>query len=162
QKKNHKIVAVIGDGAMSGGIAYEALNNAGMLETDLLVILNDNEMSISRNVGAMSRYFNRIIQSNFYNENRKHLSELIRRLPSGKKLLRAGKRVEESVKGLIVPGMLFEELGFRYLGPLDGNDLDELVPALEKIRTFEGPILLHVLTRKGKGRYYAEADPIKW
>jgi 1-deoxy-D-xylulose-5-phosphate synthase len=161
-KKTNKVVAIIGDGAMSGGISYEALNNAGTLGTDLLVILNDNEMSISRNVGAMSHYFNRIIQSNFYNENRRTIVDIIKKLPSGNRLLQAANRVEESVKGLIVPGMLFEEMGFRYLGPIDGHNLEELVPALEKIRTFKGPVLLHVITRKGKGRSYAEADPITW
>jgi 1-deoxy-D-xylulose-5-phosphate synthase len=160
--ENYKVVSITGDGAMSGGICHEALNNAGMLKTDLLVILNDNEMSISRNVGALSHYFNRLITTYFYNEKRREVVELIRRLPAGQRFLNMTNRVEESVKGLIVPGMLFEELGFRYLGPIDGHNLEELIPTLQKVRTFHGPIVLHVITKKGKGRPYAEADPTKW
>ena len=157
--QNYKVISVTGDGAMSGGLCYEALNNAGMLKTDLLVILNDNEMSISKNVGALSHYFNRIITTYFYNEKRREIVDFIKRLPAGQRFLQMTTRVEETVKGLIVPGLLFEELGFRYLGPVDGHNLEELIPTLQKVRTFHGPILLHVITVKGKGRSYAEADP---
>ena len=162
QGGDHKVVSVTGDGAMSGGLCYEALNNAGMLKTDLLVILNDNEMSISRNVGALSHYFNRLITTYFYNEKRREVIDFIKRLPAGQRFLQMTNRVEESVKGLIVPGRFFEELGFRYLGPIDGHALEDLIPTLQKVRTFHGPILLHVITRKGKGRPYAEADPTHW
>jgi 1-deoxy-D-xylulose-5-phosphate synthase len=160
--QKHKVVAVVGDGAMSGGMCYEALNHAGHLETDLLVILNDNEMSISRNVGALSSTFNKIVTTHFYNERRRDAIEFIRRLPAGRKFLQMGQRVEESVKGIILPTGVFEALGFRYLGPIDGHNLEELIPILQKVRTFSGPILLHVITKKGKGRPYAEADPIKY
>ncbi|HOR28324.1 MAG TPA: 1-deoxy-D-xylulose-5-phosphate synthase [Candidatus Sumerlaeota bacterium] len=160
--EDYKVVCITGDGAMSGGICYEALNHAGMLETDLLVILNDNEMSISRNVGGLARTFNRIVTTHFYNEKRHDIMELIRRLPAGERFLRMTNRIEESVKGLILPGLFFEELGFRYLGPVDGHDLEGMIEILRKIRTFRGPILLHTITRKGKGRPYAEANPILW
>ncbi len=159
---DNKIVAVTGDGAMTGGLCYEALNHAGMLGTDMLVVLNDNEMSISENVGALAHYFNRIVTTSFYNQRRKELVGLVKRLPAGERLIGAANRIEESVKGLIVPGLFFEELGFRYLGPFDGHNLDELIPILQKVRELKGPILLHVITRKGKGRSYAEADPITW
>lgn len=160
--RKHRIVAVTGDGAMSGGMCYEAINHAGHLGTDLLVILNDNEMSISRNVGALSNTFNRIVTTHFYNDRRRDIMELIKRLPAGHKFLEVSHRVEESVKGLILPTSHFEALGFRYLGPIDGHDLNELIPILQKVRTFPGPILLHVITKKGKGRPYSEADPIKF
>ncbi|MCL5269611.1 MAG: 1-deoxy-D-xylulose-5-phosphate synthase [bacterium] len=158
--EDYKVVSVTGDGAMSGGICYEALNNAGMLKTDLLMILNDNEMSISPNVGALAHYFNRIITTHFYNEKRRGAIEFIKRLPAGQRFLNLTNRVEESVKGLIVPGILFEELGVRYLGPVDGHNLEDLIPILRKVHGFSGPILLHVITVKGKGRDYAEADPV--
>lgn len=160
--EHHKVISITGDGAITGGMCYEALNNAGMLKSDLLVILNDNEMSISKNVGALSHYFNRIITTYFYNEKRREIIDLIKRLPAGQRFLQMTNRVEESVKGLIVPGLLFEEMGFRYLGPIDGHNLEELIPILKKIKTFQGPILLHVITTKGKGRPYAEADPTHW
>lgn len=160
--KDFRVVSVTGDGAMTGGLCYEALNNAGMLGTDLLVILNDNEMSISANVGALSRYFNRIVTTNFYAQRHQQAINLVKKLPAGQRLLGMANRVEESVKGLIVPGIFFEELGFRYLGPFDGHNLAELIPILQKVRTFKGPILLHVITTKGKGRAYCEADPVTW
>lgn len=160
--ENYKVVSVTGDGAMSGGLCYEALNNAGMLKPDFLAILNDNEMSISKNVGALSHTFNRIITTYFYNERRREIVDFIKRLPAGQRFLQMTNRVEETVKGLIVPGIFFEELGFRYLGPIDGHNLEELIPTLQKVRTFRGPILLHVITVKGKGRSYAEANPTQW
>ena len=160
--KNHKVVSITGDGAMTGGLCYEALHNAGTLKTDLLVILNDNRMSISKNTGALADYFNKIVMTHFYNENKKGITDFIRRMPAGESVARIGHKIEESVKGMILPGIFFEELGFRYLGPIDGHNLDELVPALQKVRQLSGPILLHVITVKGKGRSYSEADPIKW
>lgn len=162
QELDYRVVSITGDGAMTGGPCYEALNNAGQLETDLLVILNDNEMSISRNVGAISKYFNRMVTTPSYNKRHKEIGEFIKRLPAGESVARIGNRIEEAVKGLIVPGLFFEELGFRYLGPIDGHDLDVLVPTLQRVKDLKGPILLHVLTTKGKGRTYSEADPIRW
>jgi len=160
--ENFQVVSITGDGAMSGGICFEALNNAGHLKPDILMILNDNEMSISRNVGALSSTFNRILTNHFYNEKHQELVDLIRRLPAGSLLASLSRKFEESVKGFIVPGTLFEELGIRYLGPLDGHNLDELIPILQKVRTLKGPILLHLITKKGKGRLYAEKDPIRF
>ena len=162
QGKKHKVIAVTGDGAMSGGVCYEALNHAGSLDTDVLVIINDNEMSISKNVGALSHTFNRIVTTHFYNEKRREMIDFIQKLPAGRRLLKMTSRVEESVKGLILPSFFFEELGCRYLGPFDGHDLEELIPLLQKIKTLHGPIVLHTITKKGKGRPYAEDDPIKY
>lgn len=160
--EDYRVVSITGDGAMTGGICYEALNNAGHRKSDLLAILNDNDMSISKNTGAVSSLFNKIVMTSSYNENRKAVRDFITRLPGGEGAARIGHRIQETVKGLILPGLFFEELGFRYLGPIDGHDIDELVPALQKIRGLSGPILLHVRTVKGKGRDYSEADPIKW
>jgi 1-deoxy-D-xylulose-5-phosphate synthase len=160
--QTHQVAAVVGDGAMSGGMCYEALNHAGHLGTDLLVVLNDNDMSISRNVGGLANTFNKIVTTHFYNDRRREAIELIKRLPAGRRFLDLSHRLEESVKGLILPSGMFETLGFRYLGPIDGHDLEELIPILQKVRTFRGPILLHVITKKGKGRPYSEADPIKF
>lgn len=162
KRDDYRVVSITGDGAMSGGICYEALNNAGTLGSDLLIVLNDNTMSISKNTGALSSAFNRIVTTHFYNERRKEVSEFIKRLPAGESMARFGHKIQESVKGLILPGVFFEELGIRYLGPIDGNDLDELIPTLRKIQQLSGPILLHIVTVKGKGRDYSEADPIKW
>lgn len=162
QEEEYRVVSITGDGAMTGGICYEALNNAGNLKTDLLVILNDNTMSISKNTGALSSMFNKIVTTHFYNEHRGQIVDFIKRMPGGETFARIGHKVEESVKGLILPGVFFEELGFRYLGPIDGHDLDVLIPTLAKIKNLKGPILLHVVTVKGKGRPYSESDPIKW
>lgn len=159
--ENHKIVAVIGDGAMTGGLAYEALNNLGHQGRDLIIILNDNEMSIARNVGAITRIFTRLITDNFYNIAKEDLEEFIRRVArrAGQRLVNLTKRVEESIKGLIVPGIFFEEMGIRYLGPVDGHNLQELINTLKKVKDLKGPRLLHVLTEKGKGYPPAEKNP---
>jgi len=160
---NYRVVAIIGDGSMTGGLAYEAMNNAGQTGGNLLVILNDNEMSIEHNVGAMSRYLNRLITGKAYNEAHRELAELINRIPAyGARMVSLAKRLRESVKGLIVPGMLFEELGFRYFGPIDGHDLRALISTLTTLRNLKGPVLLHVITRKGKGYPPSERDPVRW
>ncbi|MCZ6819255.1 MAG: 1-deoxy-D-xylulose-5-phosphate synthase [Calditrichaeota bacterium] len=162
-KDDHRVVAVIGDGALTGGLAYEALNNAGSLNTDLLVILNDNQMSISRNVGAISRYLTEITTDPRYNKIKDEIWHLTEKMPFGKRRLRKFvRRVEESLKNLLVPGMFFEEIGFRYFGPIDGHDLRELVPTLQKLRELKGPNVLHILTVKGKGVDYAEEDSVKF
>ncbi len=163
KSQDHKVVAVIGDGAMTGGLAYEALNNAGSLQKDILVILNDNQMSISPNVGAISRYLTEITTDPLYNRIKDEIWKLTERMPFGKKKLRRYvRRIEESLKNLMVPGMFFEELGFRYFGPVNGHDLRELIPTLTRLRNIRGPKLLHVLTVKGKGVDYAEKDSCKF
>jgi len=154
-----RVVAVIGDGAMTAGMAFEALNNAGSLGTDLLVVLNDNDMSISENVGALSNYFARILSSHKYAALRETGKKVLRRMPTAWELAR---RSEAYFKGMILPGTLFEELGFNYIGPIDGHDVAALVRTLRNQRLLKGPQFLHVVTRKGKGYAPAEADPIKW
>jgi len=157
--QNHRVVAITGDGAMTGGICYEALNNAGELGADMLVVLNDNEMSISQNVGAIHHYFNRIITHAFYNDAKNKGEGLIQRSNLGKKVINLAHKVEEHIKGLLVPGMFFEELGFRYIGPIDGHNFETLLPTLKNVRTFKGPVLLHVVTQKGRGFDYSEKEP---
>ncbi len=154
-----KVVAVIGDGAMTAGMAFEALNHAGEQGTDLLVVLNDNDMSISPNVGALSNYFAKVLSGKLYSTVRQGSKRVLSHMPPVWELAR---RAEEHVKGMIVPGTLFEELGFSYFGPIDGHDLPTLVTTLRNLRPLEGPRLLHVVTRKGKGYGPAEADPVKY
>jgi 1-deoxy-D-xylulose-5-phosphate synthase len=153
------VVAVIGDGAMSAGMAFEALNNAGALGADLLVILNDNDMSISEPVGALNNYLARLLSGRAYNYVRRGGKEVLSRMPPVKEL---AKRWEEHMKGMVLPGTLFEELGFNYIGPIDGHDLDTLVKTLSNVKQLPGPQLLHVITRKGHGYAKAEEDPIQY
>ncbi|MDX1528286.1 MAG: 1-deoxy-D-xylulose-5-phosphate synthase [Gammaproteobacteria bacterium] len=153
------IVAVIGDGGLTCGMAFEALNHAGGMETDMLVILNDNEMSISPNVGALTRRFTQIISGKLYSTVREGGKRVLSRMPAMRELAR---KAEEHVKGFIVPGMLFEELGFNYFGPIDGHDLPALLSTLGNIRALDGPRLLHIVTQKGKGYSPAEEDPVKY
>jgi 1-deoxy-D-xylulose-5-phosphate synthase len=157
KSESRNVVAVIGDGAMSAGMAFEALNNAGIAGADLLVILNDNEMSISEPVGALNRYFARVLASNLYNRVRSGSKEMLEKLPPVKEL---AKRWEEHMKGMVLPGTLFEEFGFNYIGPIDGHDVDALVRTLSNVRELKGPQLLHVITKKGYGYARAEEDPI--
>ncbi|UCE26004.1 MAG: 1-deoxy-D-xylulose-5-phosphate synthase [Candidatus Coatesbacteria bacterium] len=158
--EDYRVVAVIGDGAMSGGAALEGLNMAGHRDkTDLLVVLNDNEMSISPSVGAISGYLSRVFVNPPYNKFRREVQELVKAIPAyGGQLFAAARRVEEAVKTVLTPGMLFEALGFRYVGPIDGHDLPELVRQVGNARTLPGPTLLHVITKKGKGYTPAEND----
>jgi 1-deoxy-D-xylulose-5-phosphate synthase len=153
--ESRRVVAIIGDGAMSAGQAFEALNNGGVIDANLLVILNDNDMSISPPVGALNKYLARLMASSTLNA-AKRASERV--LPAS--MLEFANRVEEHVKGMFTPGTLFEELGFNYIGPIDGHDLETLVPTLQNLREFEGPVFLHVITRKGQGYKLAEADPV--
>ncbi len=148
-------VAIIGDGAMSGGMAFEALNNAGAMDTNLLVILNDNDMSISRPVGALNNYFAKLMSGRFYSAMRRGSEKMLKGMPP---VLEFAKRAEEHVKGMVTPGTLFEEFGFNYIGPIDGHDLDTLVTTLGNIRQLKGPQFLHVVTQKGKGYTHAEED----
>jgi len=154
-----RAVAIIGDGAMTAGMAFEALNHAGSLPVDLLVILNDNDMSISENVGALSNHFARALSGRVYAHLRESGKKVLRPMPTVWELAR---RSEEHLKGMVLPGTLFEELGFNYIGPMDGHDVKSLVSTLRNIKKLRGPQLLHVVTRKGKGYAPAEADPIKW
>ncbi len=155
--ESRRAVAIIGDGAMSAGQAFEALNNAGVADADMLVILNDNDMSISPPVGALNKYLARLFSGSTFNAARKAGEKVLGVAPP---LLEFAKRAEEHVKGMLTPGTLFEELGFNYLGPIDGHDLDSLVPTLQNIRKLKGPQFLHVITRKGQGYKLAEADPV--
>jgi 1-deoxy-D-xylulose-5-phosphate synthase len=155
-----KVIAVIGDGSMTGGMAYEALNNAGHSAKNFLVILNDNKMAISHSVGAMSAYLNRIITSNFYNRIKLDIENILERIPRiGKMLVKIAQKIEESLKGLVVPGIIFEEMGFRYIGPIDGHDVRSLIRILKSIKKAEKPVFLHVLTTKGKGYIHSENNP---
>ena len=156
---DRRVVAVIGDGAMTAGMAFEALNHAGSLPTNLLVILNDNDMSISENVGALSNQLARALSGRMYAHLREGGKKVLRQMPTVWELAR---RSEEHLKGMVLPGTLFEELGFNYIGPMDGHDVKALVSTLRNLRKLHGPQFLHVVTRKGKGYAPAEADPIKW
>jgi 1-deoxy-D-xylulose-5-phosphate synthase len=163
QKDAFKVAAVIGDGSLSGGLCFEGLNNAGHLKKDMLVVLNTNELSIAPNVGALSTYLNKLISLPIYNHFKDSLEGFVRsRMPKGSRLMRLVNRFEEGLKGLFVPGIFFEELGFRYFGPLDGHNLQTLIPALKNILSIKGPKLLHLITKKGKGYSPAEKEPVKF
>ncbi len=157
--QNHQVIAIIGDGSMTAGMAYEALNHAGGLKRNMIVILNDNEMSIAKNVGAFSSYLARIITGPLYTKVRNEAGTLLGHLPKiGDPILKAVKRADRSVKGLLSPGSLFEELGFRYIGPIDGHRLDLLLATFENVKQLKGPLLIHLITKKGKGYPPAERD----
>jgi len=163
KEQHFKVVSVIGDGSLSGGLCFEGLNNIGHLKKDILVILNTNELSISPNVGALSTYLNKIISLPVYNRFKDSLESFAAsRVPKGSRLIKIANKFEEGLKGLFIPGMLFEELGFRYFGPFDGHNLNTLIPALKNIINIKGPRLLHVVTKKGKGYTPAESDPVKF
>ena len=157
--EDRKAVAIIGDGAMTAGMAFEALNNAGVADCDLLVILNDNDMSISPPVGALNRYLAQLMSGQFYAAAKNVGKNMLKVAPP---LFELAKRIEEHAKGMVVPATLFEKFGFNYIGPIDGHDLDSLVPTLENIRHLKGPQFLHVVTRKGQGYKLAEADPVTY
>jgi len=162
-REHFKVVAIIGDGSMTAGLAFEGLNWAGDRKKDLIIILNDNDMSISPNVGALSSYLNRIMTGQTVKKIRKDIKTFLKTIPSiGEQVLEFSKRAEDSLKALIVPGALFEDLGFTYVGPLDGHRLDHLIRNLENVRNMEGPVLVHVITRKGKGYRFAEAEPLRF
>jgi len=163
QQQNGHVVAVIGDGSLTAGMAWEAMNNAGAHEKNLIVILNDNEMSISPNVGAISLHLNKIITGQVYNTLRKDVERLVQQIPGlGKRMVKIASRLEDAFKSLIVPGRIFEDLGFRYVGPLDGHNLDALLDTLGNVKQLTGPILVHVVTKKGMGYKIAEADAVTY
>ncbi len=157
--QNRKTVAVIGDGAMTAGIAFEALNHAGDIKKDMLVILNDNEMSISENVGALNNHFAKMLSGSIYTGLREGGKRILKNIPPIKEL---ASRAEEHLKGMVIPSTFFEELGFNYIGPIDGHDVDNLVDTLHNMRNLKGPQLLHVATKKGKGYHAAEQNPTKY
>ena len=157
--EDRQAIAVIGDGAMTAGMAFEALNNAGVLDGKLLVILNDNDMSISPPVGALNRYLAQLMSGRFYSAAKQVGKQVLAKAPH---LFELAKRLEEQAKGLVVPATLFEKFGFNYIGPIDGHDLDSLIPTLENIKQLEGPQFLHVVTKKGRGYDLAEADPVAY
>ncbi|MAZ79326.1 MAG: 1-deoxy-D-xylulose-5-phosphate synthase [Gammaproteobacteria bacterium] len=159
KKENKKIVAVIGDGGLSAGMAFEALNHMGSIDEDVLVILNDNEMSISPNVGAMTNYLTKIISSKAYSTVKESSKNILKKVPPSGMFL---TKTEKHIKGLLAPGMLFEEMGINYYGPIDGHDTHFLVKTLKNLKKIPGPKLLHVITKKGKGYLPAESDPVKY
>jgi len=159
RKESRRVVAIIGDGALTAGMAFEALNHAGSSPTDLLTVLNDNDMSISENVGALSNYLARALSGRMYSHLRESGKKVLTKMPTVWELAR---RSEEHLKGMVLPGTLFEEMGFNYIGPIDGHDVKALVNTLRNLSNLHGPQFLHVVTRKGKGYAPAEADPIKW
>ncbi len=162
-RRRDKVVAVIGDGSLSGGLCFEGLNNAGDLKKDIIVVLNTNELSIAPNVGALSTYLNKIISLPIYNRFKESLERFAEsRIPKGTRLVKLANKFEEGLKNLFVPGMLFEELGFRYFGPFDGHDAGLLVKTLRKLSEIKGPVLMHIVTKKGKGYAPAEADPVRF
>ncbi len=158
--ESSKVVAVIGDGSMTGGLAYEGLNHAGHLNKDLIVILNDNEMSIAENVGALSNFLSRTMTNEFVHRIKKDVQNFLESLDGvGQSVLHVARKAEESLKGLFTPGMLFQAFGFEYIGPIDGHDLDRLIRTLERVKRFDNAVLIHVLTKKGKGYLPAEENP---
>ncbi|MDH3217484.1 MAG: 1-deoxy-D-xylulose-5-phosphate synthase, partial [Candidatus Krumholzibacteria bacterium] len=158
-KEDRRIVAIVGDGALTGGIAFEGINNVGILKTDMLVVLNDNKMSIAKNVGALSTYLTKVTSGKIYNRLEADVWELLGLIPKvGGKSRALARRIKESIKNLIVPGIIFEELGFRYFGPIDGHNVEFLVQTLRDVRNLKGPILLHVISEKGKGVDAVEED----
>jgi len=157
--KNRKVVAVIGDGAMTAGMAFEALNHAGDIHKDMLVILNDNEMSISENVGALNNHLAKLLSGSFYTGIREGSKRILGNIPPIKEL---ASRAEEHLKGMVVPSTFFEELGFNYIGPIDGHDVNGLIDTISNMRSLKGPQILHIATKKGKGYEAAEQDPIKY
>ena len=159
--QRHKVVCIVGDGAMTAGMTLEALHHAGGLGKDFLVILNDNQMSISKNVGAISSYLNRTFTGEFYTKMREETGHLLKKIPHiGSDVEKLARRAEELAKGAILPGLLFEELGFRYAGPIDGHNFEHLLPTLENVLKMKGPVLLHVITKKGLGYEPAVNNPV--
>ncbi len=160
KKEKYSVIAIIGDGALTGGMAFEALNDAGRSTNNIIVILNDNEMSIAKNVGGLSRYLNKIRTEPFYFKVKEDLDIILNKIPAiGKSAVKALGRVKGTVKYMIMPGMIFEELGFKYLGPIDGHDINELRMVLSRAKSIKGPVFIHVCTQKGKGYTYAEESP---
>ena len=156
---DEKVVAVIGDGSLTGGVAFEALNNAGKSNSNIIVVLNDNQMSISGNVGALSRHLGELRTEQGYIEAKNDVKKLLNRFPDSEKMVNKIKRTKNRIKYLFIPGVIFEELGFKYIGPVDGNNIESLIEVINRAKNIEGPVLIHVKTKKGKGYKYAENNP---
>lgn len=160
KKEKFNVIAVIGDGALTGGMALEALNDAGISNSNIIVVLNDNEMSISPNVGGLSSYLSKIRTEPAYINIRNDIENIVKKIPSiGNNLYKSAERLKESIKTLVIHGMLFEQLGFTYLGPIDGHNIEKIIEVLQRTRNIKGPILIHVVTKKGKGYSFAEKNP---
>ena len=160
---NFHVIAVIGDGSISAGLAFEGMNQAGHLKKNLIVILNDNEMSISPNVGALSSYLSRMMTGHFYTRLRRETKSFLQGIPKvGESMFNLAKKAEDSIKGLMVPGMLFEDLGFQYIGPIDGHNIDHMLETFRNIKEYTWPVLVHVITKKGKGCEFAECNPSQY
>lgn len=162
QGEKYHVVAVIGDGSLTGGMSFEALNYAGDLGRNLIVVVNDNKMSIGSNVGAMSKYLNRLRTDPVYYKGKEEIEQLMKRLPHGSRVLKLAERLKDSVKYLVVPGVMFEELGFTYLGPIDGHNIEQVINVLKNAKTVKGPVMVHLVTQKGKGYCPAEDQPDKF
>ena len=162
KKMDNQIIAVIGDGAMTGGMAYEGINNLGYHRTQLTIILNDNSMSISKSVGALSKYLNRVVTNPTYNKLRNDIWNISGKMPLSKYLRKFLKKTEGGIKGLLTPGILFEELGLRYIGPVDGHNINEMVKTFKAVKRMNTPVLVHIYTKKGKGSGSAELDSEKY
>lgn len=163
KKENHNVLAVIGDGSMTAGMAFEGLNHAGHLKTDMIVVLNDNEMSISTNVGGMSAHLSQIMTGQVMTKFKREVDQLLLSIPGiGKEISRYAHKIDEAIKGVFIPGRLFEDLGFRYIGPVDGHNTDDLIDCFESLKGLKGPTLVHVITRKGKGYKVAEEKADVW
>ncbi len=161
--EDYRVIAVIGDGSISAGLAFEGMNQAGHLKKNLIVILNDNEMSISPNVGALSSYLSRMMTGNFYTKLRQETKHFLQGIPRvGESMFNLAKKAEDSIKGLMIPGMLFEDLGFQYIGPIDGHNIDHLLQTFQNIKDYDWPVLVHVVTKKGKGCEFAECNPSQY
>ena len=156
---DEKVVAVIGDGSLTGGVAFEALNNAGRSNSNIIVVLNDNQMSISGNVGALSRHLGELRTERGYIEAKNDVKKLLNRFPDSEKMVNKIKRTKNRIKYLFIPGVIFEEIGFKYIGPVDGNNIESLIEVINRAKNIEGPVLIHVKTKKGKGYKYAENNP---
>ena len=163
RKEKYHVIAVIGDGALTGGMALEALNDAGCSNTNMIVILNDNEMSIAKNVGGISNFLTRVRTRKWYNNSNRYVKKMVLKIPKiGNGIIRLVRKVKYGIKQLIIPNMLFEDLGFKYLGPVDGNNIEDVEEILKKAKDLEGPILIHAITKKGKGYLPAEENPDKY
>ena len=163
KKERNSVIAIIGDGALTGGMALEALNDAGSSKTNLIVILNDNEMSISKNVGGIASFLNKVRTKKLYTKSNNYVKKVVAKIPKiGKHIIHWTRRIKYGIKQLMIPNMLFEDMGFRYMGPVDGHDIERLESIFKIAKTLEGPILIHVVTKKGKGYSFAEKDPDKF
>ena len=157
--ENNKITAVIGDGALSGGLALEALNNAGRMRSNLVIVLNDNDMSISKNVGGMANYLGHLRTDTKYYNFKQYIEKTLNKLPAGSSAIGTIKKSKDSIKRLFIPGMLFEDMGLTYIGPIDGHNIHEILTALNSAYKAKGAVILHVKTKKGKGYTHAENEP---